>query len=680
MFKSSITMRLTAIAVLAIVIIFAGSGAWIFTQTEKQLVEATMEDIRLKTDLAVANVSETFAIAEQVAKQGAQDKNIRKYLKEVNNHSQITSHQLYSTVNQTLIDYNNSFDKLFFIWIANDRANFFIDSTEYVSEVGYEAASRPWYRLALDTDGVAFTSPYEDVGSGELVVSGITALRDENGEAFGFISADVSLEAIPEIMETYKIGEKGTNFLIGRDGAFIYSETEEHVSEKMNIKDISELKTYADSVLLGNQGIDEVRYDNKDYIVAYEPLEINGWGIIQLVDEKEAQAELNQFTLIVLLIFIFGALVLVSIIFISIYRTIKPIKIATEHAKKLGEGNFTVDVPEKFKNRKDEIGDLSKAFNSMTINFRKLIGEIMESAEQVSAASEQLSATSDAVSHSSGEVAQTIEEIAKGATEQAQSTELGAIKTSELGDLIEDNQGHMSNLNVASKDVVNLVDDGLKIVSGLTQKTKDTNDAAKEIFNVIKKTDESTGKIGEASNVIASIAQQTNLLALNAAIEAARAGEAGKGFAVVADEIRKLAEQSTESTKEIDEIVQELIESSSLAVETINEVNRIILEQVESVKQTENRYQEIFKAIEISAEAIENLNASEKNMETKKAEILDTIQSLSAIAEENAASTEEASASVTEQTTSMEQIVDASRSLSHLAEELNKSTQKFKVR
>jgi len=677
--KKSIAMKLSILAIIAIIVIFASSGWWIFYSTDKELNESLINNVQFETDLAVTNVSETFALAGQVARQAALDRNIRTYLAEVDVHEQVTTHPLYQTVSDTLVDYNNSYDKLLFVWIANDRANFFIDNTLFVSKPGYDASSRPWYSLSLGTDDVAFTSPYADVGSGSIVVSAITAMRDSAGNAFGFLAADVSLATIPSVMEEFKIGEKGTNFLIGRDGALIYAEDQELLDNEINIYDIPSLAEFGKAVLEGNTDISDTVYNGTDYIVAYQPLEINGWGIVQLVDHDEAFENLNQFTRVVVLIFVFGALLLTTFIFVSIKMTIKPIAEATAFAKLLGQGDFTQNVSEIHVKREDEIGQLAKAFKEMNSNFRELVSEIIESSNHVATSSDQLNITADEVAHSSNDMAKTIEEIAIGATDQALNTEQGAFKTSELGELIEANKVHMESLNVASSNIVTMVSDGLDIVSGLTHKTKETNKAAQEIFNVIQKTDQSTSKIGEASNVIASIAQQTNLLALNAAIEAARAGDAGKGFAVVADEIRKLAEQSTRSTTEIDDIVQELTDSSSLAVDTINKVNSIIKEQVESVKETETKYLEISKAVDISVGAIDNLNISENNMESKKADILDTIQNLSAIAEENAASTEEASASVTEQNTSMSQIVEASKTLSSLAEELNSSVKKFKI-
>lgn len=679
-FKRSIAMRLTALTIVATLIIFIASGAWIFSSISKALEVSMLNDIAHETELAVTNVSEAFAIAEQVAKQAALDRNIQKYLKEVDRHDQITTHSHYKTVSDTLTDYNDSYENLVFVWIANDRAQFFIDNTKYVSAVGYDATSRPWYTLALNAGGdVAFTSPYADVGTGTMVVSAITAMFDSSGKNYGFLAADVSLGTIPGIMKKYAIGDMGTNMLIANDGALIYAEDQKLLDDGANISELPTLAGFGQAVLKGETGNGEAEYNGRNYFVAYSPLPINGWGVIQLIDEEEATKELEAFTRGVLFIFVAGAIVLAGLIFLAIRATMKPVVEATEFAKIMGQGDFTQTVSNKNLHRPDEIGDLAKAFDEMNRNFGHLVGEIIESAHHVSSSSEQLNATAGEVAKTSNEVARTVEEIAEGATDQAQSTEKGATKTYELGDLIERNKGYMESLNGASGTMVTKIEDGLEIVNGLTEKTHETNRAAQEIFGVITMTDQSTSKIGQASNVIASIAEQTNLLALNAAIEAARAGDAGRGFAVVAEEIRKLAEQSTSSTKEIDEIVQELIESSRKAVETIQHVNEIIKEQVDAVNNTETKYKEIFQAVEQSVEAIEQLNISEKDMEQKKAEILDTIQGLSAIAEENAASTEEVSASVLEQSSSMEEIVNASRDLSALADDLTKSVSQFKV-
>ncbi len=356
-----------------------------------------------------------------------------------------------------------------------------------------------------------------------------------------------------------------------------------------------------------------------------------------------------------------------------------PIKLAIDHITEVAEYNISTDVPQVFLKRRDEVGDLAIAVQRIEENLRSMIQTIGSTSEQVSTSSEELTITSQQAAKSADEVSKAIEEIAKGATAQAQNTSDAAQKLIELGELIEEDKNNVGVLHQSSKQVDKLVSEGLEIINMLSVKTLESDKATNSVYQSIKKTNESSGKIGEASNLIAIIAQQTNLLALNAAIEAARAGENGKGFAVVADEIRQLAEQSTKSTKTIDEMVKSLQRDSKEAVEVMGEVERIIEDQAVNVNLTETKYHEISSAIEKSAEAVNVINETVSIMEDKKNLVLDTIQNLSAVAEENAAGTEEASASIEGQTASMDEIADSSNGLSQLSKELLNMIAKFKM-
>ena len=190
---------------------------------------------------------------------------------------------------------------------------------------------------------------------------------------------------------------------------------------------------------------------------------------------------------------------------------------------------------------------------------------------------EELTATSHESALSAGDVSKAVEAIAKGASEQAANTETGSIKTEQLGNSLIENSGFMNELKAESEKVNVLVNDGLVVVDSLSKITEDSNEAMKEIQEVILKTHDSSNRISEASNVIASIAKQTNLLALNASIEAARAGEAGKG-SVAADEIKNL--QSNQGIQiEISKIVNEIDKFQT--VKTMDKVLEIVKEQAE---------------------------------------------------------------------------------------------------
>ncbi len=386
--------------------------------------------------------------------------------------------------------------------------------------------------------------------------------------------------------------------------------------------------------------------------------------------------DMNKWMLIISVVAIALGILVVYIISGNIA---KPIITASNFARRISELDITLDVDETLKKRKDEIGVLSNSFQSVTDSLRKFVRGISTASQQVAASSEEVTATSDQVATTAEEVAKTIEEMAKGTGDQARDTEISAEKINEIGEMIAEEGRQRDVLNENADEVTRLKEEGVIAIRELVDKTKITNESTREVYRVVLEASESAKDIENASQMIQNIANQTNLLALNAAIEAARAGEAGKGFAVVADEIRKLADDSNKFTKEIKEIVMELIKNTTSAVTTMQGVEELIIEQDTVMEATRIKFDGIADSVEKTKEAIGVLNKTGQIMNEKKNEIIDVIQSLSALSQENAAGTQEASASVEQQTASMMQIAEASEELAKLAEEMQKSISKFKV-
>ena len=376
-----------------------------------------------------------------------------------------------------------------------------------------------------------------------------------------------------------------------------------------------------------------------------------------------------------IVIFVLNFIILVLIWLMGSRKISKPLMSLVDTIDNL---DVSENIPSSFISRKDEIGLLSKAFQKVIDNLRELINQISITSEKVASCSKELNLSSDQSAAAAEEVAKTIEEIARGANGQARDTEQGVMHIMDLGELVENDQKYLQNLNNSVDEVNKLKNEGLGTIKDLVEKTIANNEASKQIKEVVLSTNKSAEKIENASYMIKSIADQTNLLALNAAIEAARAGESGRGFAVVAEEIRKLAEQSNGFTEEISTVVQELTNKTEDAVKTIEEVGKIVDSQTKSVELTNKKFEGIASSIEKMKEVILVINNSSEKMVEKKNEIVGIMENLSSISQENAAGTEEASASVEEQTASMAEIANASEVLFILAEEMQKCITKFK--
>jgi len=543
----------------------------------------------------------------------------------------------------------------------------------------YDYSDGEWYIDAKNGQNHISESTYiSSLTNNPCITVAVPIIR--NGETIGVLGGDINLNGLQEIVSNIKIGNEGYGYLVDASGTYIaHPDFEEKV---LNGESGKENPAVKDAL----KGINDTKvYTNKSNVDMFSStnfIEKTSWGIVTEQPYQQAFSELNSLLLNSLILILIVTVIVIVIALLAAKNISNPITKLSQMIERLSKYDLTFDKDsktEKYLNRKDEIGTISRAIRTMRKNFITLIRNISDMSQQVASSSEELTATSQQSSVVAEEIAKTIEEIANGANEQAKNTDNGAGNINKLGNLIEQNQVYISDLNDSTKEVHILKNEGIESLKDLTNKTEQSNSLSKEVNQVIIKTNESASKIENASQMIKNIADQTNLLALNAAIEAARAGEAGKGFAVVADEIRKLAEESTIFTEEITSIIQELIGKTSDAVGKMKESGEIMKAQTKSVEITNLKFEGINEAIEKMKDAIKNINYSGREMEAKKVEIIEIIENLSAISQENAAGTEQASASIEEQTASMEEIATASQSLAKLATEMQENILKFKI-
>lgn len=148
---------------------------------------------------------------------------------------------------------------------------------------------------------------------------------------------------------------------------------------------------------------------------------------------------------------------------------------------------------------------------------------------------------------------------------------------------------------------------------------------------------------------------------------------------MVAEEIRKLAEQSSETTKNIDHMINELVQDANSAVKNVKYSTEILKEQEACVVTTKEKFNQIFESVRTAAQLVEALQMAEQDMQKQKNTMLDILNNLTKVAETNASSSQEATASIEEQTASVEELANTSEKLSELAEHLNQLINQFKI-
>lgn len=360
--------------------------------------------------------------------------------------------------------------------------------------------------------------------------------------------------------------------------------------------------------------------------------------------QREVRSGIILAAVIVALITL-AALALSALLAISIKRNIST---TTASVAALASKDLTIKPDAAMVSAQDEFGTLGRAVSETVDSLRRIVSELARDTGTLASASASMRGSAADVASSMNDISHTVSDMSDGAQQLATDTETMARDISVLGAVIERNSAGAANLAEASQRIDAVSSEGLEAVKRLSDITQANRASFLEIFELIRATNDRALKIGEASRLIAGIAQQTNLLALNAAIEAARAGEAGKGFAVVADEIRKLAEGSTQSTAVIDKMLEELMQSTGQADTQSVAVREAVELQAASVDETMTKYASIADTIREINREIQGLETVSGELNRYRTQVTDVVNTLSAVAQENAASTEQ-TAAVSEQ-------------------------------
>jgi methyl-accepting chemotaxis protein len=349
------------------------------------------------------------------------------------------------------------------------------------------------------------------------------------------------------------------------------------------------------------------------------------------------------------IIFIIVILVLFNFSFRFFFE--KPISTITRALKNIAE-SAEADVTKKLDiKRDDEIGFIAHYFNSfvdtiktVVVSIRGNIVDVSSSHAQLASSMEQVSRTTAEQSNQISEVASAMEELSASSFEVSET----AVNAKEKSETARDKTYEGQKLLQSVVSAINII-------------SENTDNLSRTVRNLLS----SSMHIGSILDVINDIADQTNLLALNAAIEAARAGEAGRGFAVVAEEVRKLAEKTTMSTKEISDIIKSLQEESEAADKNMTKAKESVDNGINAVESTNKVFMDIVNVADAVFDASSQIEASIKEQATTVGRTNDNVQVIASGIEESSRAISEVSHTIAD--------------LQRRVEELKTVIERFKV-
>ncbi len=343
----------------------------------------------------------------------------------------------------------------------------------------------------------------------------------------------------------------------------------------------------------------------------------------------------------------------------------------------IAAGNLSIG--EVHLNSKDEIGIIAKSLNVMAANLRDLIGQVATSAQQVASFSEELTASAEQQAQVSNQVAMAISGVAAGIEKQSNAIDETSTAIEQISAAIQQVAASSSEVAEQACKTSLAANEGQKMVDKAVGQMDKIGHFTGEVQGAVDELASGSKKIGEITNVISGIAAQTNLLALNAAIEAARAGEQGRGFAVVAEEVRKLAEQASESAKQITVLINDNQTNIANAVRAMQVGTQDVKTGIEMVSIAGETFVQIAYSINKEVSQIQEVSATVEEMASGSQQIVSSIKQIENISKENLGQSQTVSAATEEQTASVEQIASTSHSLAKMAKDLQIAVSKFYV-
>ncbi|UZW14503.1 methyl-accepting chemotaxis protein [Clostridium pasteurianum] len=661
--RSKFMVCFLAFALIPILII----GTINYFQTRLSNINSAFDTLRAQENLSKISIQDKINTIAAMGKKDSSNTIIRNYMKTINNSKKDDT--LKNNIKDGFKSTKEDFSYYANIALTDKNGKCTVDASGILENM--DLAKNDYFIKAKEDSKTYISSVKKSQSTGNPVIVISEPIFVDN-QFQGVLLQSIDLTNMSQnLINSISIGKTGGVFVVENDGTMIIHKDKGEIFNK-NFLNVNA----ANKILKDKKGTIEYTYKGEDKLAAYDYDSNLGWIFVATIGKSELMGTSNtvlKTTVILSLIAIISSILLSLII---TKRLSAPIIKVSEAMNRLSEGDFTINVHSE---SKDEIGHMSRKLDNTIKSVRGSVAEVKNTSVSIGEDINILSKNSSEMVTSVNEVSNAIQDVAAGSTSQAEDLMDVVNMVSDFTKELEETNNRLVKVNCEIKDSEEKAKQGSEEINLLIQNICEVKEKFDAVLEKVNNLSGSVSQIGSITDVINDISEKTNLLALNAAIEAARAGEHGKGFAVVAEEVRKLAEQSKDSSHEIIQLVKSIYSETNEVKSTSSGVGDVLESQAESANNTIIILYDIIDAVKDISSLMNEANDSLGSVMENKKSILDKVQNVSAVAEEVSASSEEIAASSEEMLAGAEEVNNHAERVRHSASDLTDKVKKFIV-
>jgi methyl-accepting chemotaxis protein len=575
-----------------------------------------------------------------------------------------------------------------------------------------DVSTRDYFKTVMATGAATVSTPLVSKATGNVIVVFASPIKAD-GKTIGVIIGNVPVTSIGQILSTTELGTTGEAYMVDSAGVDVTPlKYEKSLLDAGKVKDSTgkalstailnfKMDTYATQQLaLKRDGQGTYKdYRGVDVFGSFYYIPDLNLGLVIEREQSEVMAPIVQANILAAVATLVAILVAVLVAFLLSRSLTTQIRLINDLFSTIGMGDFTARTEVV---AEDELGLMATSLNAMLDNTLTLIqtraqrdeiqGAIMKLLDEVSGVADgdltheaevtadmtgaiadafnymiaqlrqiikTVQQTTQSVSGSAAEIRSTAEHLSQGSESQARQIGDTSDAVQEMSTSIAQVSENATLSASVSQQALANAQQGAKAVQDTIEGMNRIRDQVQETAKRIKRLGESSQEIGEIVQLIEDIADRTSILALNASIQAAMAGEAGRGFAVVAEEVERLADRSTQATKQISTLIKTTQSETTEAVAAMETTTREVVEGSRLADQAGQALNEIENVSNQLADLIQSISSASKQQSRGSENLARSMMEISEVTQQTAAGTRQAAVAINQLATLADQLRDS---------------------